>query len=396
MDTTEPSKPASDPPQSPKSPSAPNLPLSNIKNSAAPSHPSKPSKKTRIRRKKINNDKKTYTHIGIKTSKSKPPKTSKNSPSNSTLNSTLSYFPSLKLHKSNAKNSKTSTIKDSQTTQRTLLESSATLFNPDAIPSTQVDTSSSFFRRDARSLPRKRLASIQAEKDRLGREKLHKYKNRKHTDYQVGLLKNRVKRLKQEEINAQKKIHETKRRAEKFMEARFKYDVDQSIKYDYRYHTQRELEQKRDRINQERKNSYERKKQIRMGVIESKLKEGLKVKQGLYNSFKNRDIWMNQEMRYKKSKIQRINQSHSDHSKTKFERHNNQCDSNRKRVEKSMKDDEHMANANISKMKQLEKQEQALMSRLQNTLSVQQEALSEFENMVLTKKGDKRNSLNQK
>ncbi len=180
------------------------------------------------------------------------------------------------------------------------------------------------------------------------------------------------------------------------MEARFKYDVDQSIKYDYRYHTQRELEEKRDRINQERKNSYERKKQIRMGVIESKLKEGLKVKQGLYNSFKNRDIWMNQEMRYKKSKIQKINQSHSDHSKTKFERHNNQCDSNRKRVEKSMKDDEHRANTNISKMKQLEKQEQALMSRLQNTLNVQQEALNKFENMVLTKKGDKRNSINQK
>ncbi|CAI2372559.1 unnamed protein product [Moneuplotes crassus] len=335
------------------------------------------TKLKRIKRRPKNDH--TYTHIGIKTAIKKQ---GKHSPTNSSLNSTLSYFPSLKLHQKRMNNSP---LKNSNATQRSVIESSANVFSNDISPSTEVGTASSFMRRDARSLPHGRAGGINPEKDRLGREKLNKYHNRKHTDYQLNLLKNRIHRLEHEESKAQKKIMATQRLADKFMEARFKYDVDQSIKQDYRYRTHRDLEEKRNRLNQERRDSYERKKQIRMNCIENKLKEGLQVKQTLYRGFYNRDVRLGEEMNLKLAKIRQIKNGHNSHTNNKIEHHNQLCNENKRRVDKIIKKDEKRAKANISKMKFLEKKEQDIIERLRETQTLQQKTLSDFENMILSK-----------
>ena len=181
----------------------------------------------------------------------------KPSPSNSTLNSTLSYFPSLKCH---VNTTQSPSIKNSNDTQRSVMESSANMFLFDSSPLSMHGSSTSFVNRKAGSMPRERFVKGDPEKDKLGREKLNKFHNRKHTDYQLNLLQNRIRKLAQEEKNAQRKIQETQRRAESFLQTRYKFEVDQSIKNEYRFQQQKELELKRERLRQERLNSYEKKK----------------------------------------------------------------------------------------------------------------------------------------
>mmetsp|Transcript_4589 Transcript_4589/g.3862 ORF Transcript_4589/g.3862 Transcript_4589/m.3862 type:complete len:160 (+) Transcript_4589:316-795(+) len=146
-----------------------------------------------------------------------------------------------------------------------------------------------------------------------------------------------------------------------------------------------ELEKKRDRIRQERVNSYERKEQIRMSMIESKLKEGLNVKFHLKNGFKNRDHRLKSDMSIKLEKIRKIKGNHQKSSQAKIERDVQQLDSNKRRVDTFMVNQDKRASSNIGKMKKLEKQEQEIMERLKNTLHMQQQAFQDFESLVLTK-----------
>ena len=47
-----------------------------------------------------------------------------------------------------------------------------------------------------------------------------------------------------EEVKAHKKIQEIQRRADTFLEIRYKYDFDQNVKYQHRYKMHKELERK--------------------------------------------------------------------------------------------------------------------------------------------------------
>lgn len=135
----------------------------------------------------------------------------------------------------------------------------------------------SFMMRKAVSNPRNR-EGIDNDKDKLGREKLNKYHNRKHTDYQLTLLKNRIKKLAHEEMLAQRKIRESQRRADNFIQTRYKFDVDQNIKYEHKYAKQIELQNKREKIRQERLESYERKKLAKMNIISNNINDGINIK----------------------------------------------------------------------------------------------------------------------
>ena len=142
--------------------------------------------KKRKQKRRSKNDR-TYSHIGVKSTSRKIEKIT---PSNSTLNSTLSYFPSLKLQ---SKTKNNSTLKNSNETQRSVMESSAQAADLNLSSKSPLGTHVSFFNRKAVSMPKRRIGGVDPEKDRLGREKLNKFQNRKHTDYQLNLLKNRIK-----------------------------------------------------------------------------------------------------------------------------------------------------------------------------------------------------------
>ena len=257
------------------------IPQENAQQSQQFSH----RKKKMVRRKRKNH--KTYAHIGMKTSTSR---ISKNSPTNSTLNSSLSYFPSLKC----SKNHNNSTFKNSNDTQRSVMESSALLFKGDYSPPTNIGSVTPFLYRNSFSLTRKRSKNLRnspnREAERIGREKLNKFQNKKHKEYQLNLLKNRVSRLEQEEINAQKKIRAIETRAEKFIKARFNFNIQQQDKFQHNLRVQQDLKLKREKLNKERQESYERKKQIRMSMIERKLNEGHTVRNKLETGFKERDL----------------------------------------------------------------------------------------------------------
>lgn len=298
----------------------------------------------------------------------------------STLNSTLSYFPSLKCGTiSNA----SPMLKNSNETQRSMMESTAIVFSHDYSPISNNVSMASIFHRKAASNPRNRG---ETEKARLGREKLNKHHNRKHTDYNLSLLKNRIKKLEYEEQKAQKKIIETQRRAEAFMQTRYKFDVDQSIKHETRYERELELQRRRERFRQERLDSYERKKQIRMNIITNNLKEGLGVKKVLQEGFRDRDYRQEEILKMKLQKIQEVKEGHKRHSYSKVEREEYRNMENRKRVDLTINHDEIKASANVNKMKQLEKQEQKIMERLKETLSNHQKTVKSFEDMILAKK----------
>lgn len=275
-------------------------------------------------------------------------------------------------------------MKNSENTQRSVIESENRILTNEYSPTSQLGSSNSFFKRIAESVP-KRKAFFDSEKDKLGREKLNKFHNRKHTDYQLSLLKNRIKKLAKEETMAQKKIQETQRRADTFLETRYKYDVDQSIKHQHRYKVQKETEAKREQLRQERINSYERKKQIRMNMLENKLRDGLIVKQTLQNGFQDRDYRLNNDLKHKLEKIRKVKDGHKRSSMSKVERQSNIELSNQKRVEHVMNKDQSKAAANINKMKKLEEKEIEIMERLKQTLNMQQQAVLNFENMVMAK-----------
>jgi hypothetical protein len=260
------------------------------------------------------------------------------------------------------------------------------MFLFDASPLSMHGSSSSFMNRKGGSMPRERFLKGNPEKDKLGREKLNKFHNRKHTDYQLGLLQNRIRKLAQEEKNAQRKIQETQRRAESFLQTRYKFEVDQSIKNEYRLQQQKELELKRERLRQERLNSYEKKKQIRMNVIGNNLQDGMRVKQLLQNGFRDRDMRLDVELKSKLDMINMVKDHHKRHTLSKLEREDLQNTMNRSRFDTLMKKEEKQANSNISKMKQLERQEEQIMERLQNTLTVQQQAVKSLVDMVIANK----------
>ena len=224
--------------------------------------------------------------------------------------------------------------------------------------------------------------SIDPEKDRLGREKLNKYHNRKHTDYQLTLLKNRIKKLAHEEMLVQRKIRETQRRADHFIFTRYKFDVDQNTKYENKYAKQIELQEKRERIRQERINSHEKKKQAKMNVISNNFKEGLNVKKTLYDGFRDRDMRLEEELNGKLVKIQQIKDYHKRHSLSKIERHELRNFENKQRVDIMMSKDDMRAQANLSQMKKLEKQEQIMMEKLKETMNAHQRTVQTLESMV--------------
>jgi hypothetical protein len=76
----------------------------------------------------------------------------------------------------------------------------------------------------------------------------------------------------------QRKIKETQRRADHFIQTRYKFDVDQNIKHEFRYAKQIELQQKREKIRQDRIDSLERKKQAKMNIIANNFNESINIK----------------------------------------------------------------------------------------------------------------------
>ena len=89
--------------------------------------------------KKFRGDK-AYSNSLVATRKVR--RTGKLSPKSSTLNSKLSYFPSLKMN-SRAKNSPI--MKNSENTQRSVIESETRVFTNEFSPTSQLGTTSSFF-----------------------------------------------------------------------------------------------------------------------------------------------------------------------------------------------------------------------------------------------------------
>jgi len=301
------------------------------------------------------------------------------SPKNSALNSTLSYFPSLKC---STRSNNSPSLKNSNNTHRSVMESTVHAFNSEYLSSQQMDSNASFQRRKSDSLPPKRTLRGNAEKDRLGREKLNKFHNKKHTHYQLNLLKNRINRLAYEEAKAQKKIDETKKRAESFMQTRYKFNVDQSIKNNYQFKMQQETEANREKFRQQRRDSYERIKQAKLKLIEKNLQDGFEVKQNLRHGFTNRDLRMSQDRQHKLSTINHIKNHHQNHSISKNERVNKQNEENKSRFDSIVLKDEAKTASNIKQMTKLERHEQELMERLKNTLEMHQQTVSSFEHMV--------------
>jgi hypothetical protein len=191
--------------------------------------------------------------------------------------------------------------------------------------------------------------------------------------------------LAQEEALAHKKIQETQRRASQFRHTRHKYDIDQSTIHQHRYKVQNDTEIKREMLRQERINSYERKKVIRMSMIENKLHEGLLVKQGLQDGFRSRDYRANDNMRYKMEKVRVVQDFRKRCSISKVDRQAQLEMNNKKRVDSLMNKDQSRATSNINKMTELEQKEISIMERLKTTLSQQQKAVHDFESMVMSK-----------
>lgn len=231
-------------------------------------------------------------------------------------------------------------------------------------------SSSSSFHRKAASIPRNRYIN-NTETDKIGRERLRKFYERKHTDNQLQTLKNRIHKLTRDEQNAQRKMKQTQHFADFFMQARYKFDVDQQIKNDSRYQKYMEIQEKRDRLNQERQESLERKKEIRRSVLESNLKQGYMVKQNLRQGFNERDGRLNDEMNVKLAKINQIKEYHKRHSMSKVERQENRVQENKNRFEKMLNQDNSRASSNVKLMKKLQKREQAIMEKLKETLNLQ-------------------------
>jgi hypothetical protein len=155
--------------------------------------------------------------------------------------------------------------------------------------------------------------------------------------------------------------------------------------HQHRYKVQKDTEEKREMLRQERINSYERKKVIRMSMIENKLHDGLLVKQGLQAGFRSRDYRANDNMRYNLEKIRVVQDIRKRCSVSKVDRQAWIEMENKKRVDNLMKKDQSRATSNITKMTKLEQVEISIMERLKTTLNQQQKAVHDFESMVMSK-----------
>jgi hypothetical protein len=89
--------------------------------------------------KKFRGDK-AYSNSLVTTKKVR--RTAKLSPKSSTLNSKLSYFPSLKM---NGRANNSPIMKNSENTQRSVIESETRIFTNEFSPTSQLGTTSSFF-----------------------------------------------------------------------------------------------------------------------------------------------------------------------------------------------------------------------------------------------------------
>lgn len=102
----------------------------------------------------------------------------------------------------------------------------------------------------------------------------------------------------------------------------------------------------------------------------------------LQDGFRSRDSMIEEDLNSKLMKIQQIKDYHKRHSLSKIERHEARNVENKRRVDILMSKDDMRAQANLSQMRKLEKQEQMMMDRLKETLSTHQRTVQNLESMV--------------
>ena len=186
------------------------------------------------------------------------------------------------------------------------------------------------------------------------------------------LWNNRIIKLTRDEAKAQRKITQTQKFANFFLQTRHKFHIDQSIKNEHKYQQYVDLRNRREKFTQDRINSNERKKEIRKSVIEHNIRESLNIKHALKEGFRDRDMRFKNEIEQKMQKIKQIREYHQRHSLMKQERQMSKVYDNKNRFDMVLNKDHSRASSNLKQMKKLQKQEKAIMEKLKETLSMQE------------------------